>query len=180
MKKKFLALAGRIRDELAEIQQAVDRARAGWERYQLTGDDFYLDSVAFNLHSFYTGLERIFEQISINVEHSKPEGQNWHQELLRQMAVEIELIRPSVISRETRFSLDEYRGFRHIVRNIYTFHLSPKRIKPLVDNLVEVWECTKGELERFLLFIEARCSEKLTTVEHGRMNTCNGKTGKSM
>ncbi|WP_277997908.1 hypothetical protein [Neomoorella glycerini] len=32
MKKKYLALAGRIRDELAEIQQSVDRARTGWER----------------------------------------------------------------------------------------------------------------------------------------------------
>lgn len=79
MKKKYLALVGRIREELAEIQQAVDRARTGWERYQLTGDDFYLDSVAFNLHSFYTGLERIFELVAINLEQSKPEGQHWHQ-----------------------------------------------------------------------------------------------------
>ncbi|GEA14918.1 hypothetical protein E308F_11620 [Moorella sp. E308F] len=29
MKKKYLALVGRIREELAEIQQAVDRARTG-------------------------------------------------------------------------------------------------------------------------------------------------------
>ncbi|GEA14919.1 MAG: hypothetical protein PWR22_1449 [Moorella sp. (in: firmicutes)] len=72
------------------------------------------------------------------------------------MAVEIELIRPPVISRETRNSLDEYRGFRHVVRNIYTFRLSPARIKPLLDNLAEVWERTRRELERFLLFIEAR------------------------
>lgn len=68
MKKKYLALAGRIREELTEIQQAVDRARTGWERYKLTSDDFYLDSVAFNLHSFYTGLERIFELIAVNGE----------------------------------------------------------------------------------------------------------------
>lgn len=159
MKKKFLALASRIRDELDEIQEIVHRARAGWERYQSTGDDFYLDSVAFNLHSFYTGLERIFELISINVEQSKPDGQNWHQELLRQMAVEIEHIRPPVISRDTRFRLDEYRGFRHVVRNIYAFRLSPTRIKPLVDNLPEVWERTKEEIERFLLFIEAMNSK---------------------
>ncbi|GEA18939.1 hypothetical protein E306M_20760 [Moorella sp. E306M] len=76
------------------------------------------------------------------------------------MAVEIELIRPPVISRETRNSLDEYRGFRHVVRNIYTFRLSPARIKPLLDNLAEVWERTRRELERFLLFIEARGNEK--------------------
>ncbi|BCV22867.1 hypothetical protein [Moorella sp. Hama-1] len=101
MNKKYLTLIGRIREELAEIPRAVDRAKTGWERYNLTGDDFYLDSVAFNLHSFYTGLERIFELIAVNIEQSKPEGENWHQELLRQMAVEIERVRPPVLSRET-------------------------------------------------------------------------------
>lgn len=116
MNKKYLTLIGRIREELAEIPRAVDRAKTGWERYNLTGDDFYLDSVAFNLHSFYTGLERIFELIAVNIEQSKPQGENWHQELLRQMAVEIERVRPPVLSRETRSSLDEYRGFRHVVR----------------------------------------------------------------
>ncbi|GFN24291.1 hypothetical protein [Thermanaeromonas sp. C210] len=160
MKKKYLALAGRIREEIVEIKQAVDRARNGWDRYKLTGDDFYLDSVAFNLHSFYTGLERIFELIAVNVEQSKPEGENWHQELLRQMAVEIELIRPPVISRETRISLDEYRGFRHVVRNVYTFHLSPARIEPLLDNLPRVFDRAKKEMECFLSFLEARGQEK--------------------
>jgi len=159
MKRRYLALAGRVRDELSEIQEAVKRGRAAWERYQLTGDDFYLDSVAFNLHSFYTGLERIFELVAATVEQSKPEGQNWHQELLRQMAAEIDLIRPAVISRETRDRLDEYRGFRHVVRNIYAFSLSPARMRPLLDNLGEVWERTKEELEKFLFFIEARGNE---------------------
>lgn len=160
MKKKYLALAGRIRGELAEIEQIVDRVATGWEHYKLTGDDFYLDSVAFNLHSFYTGLERVFELIAVNVEQSKPEGQNWHQELLRQMAVEIEQIRPAVISRETRASLEEYRGFRHVVRNIYTFHLAPARIKPLLDDLGEVWGCAKREIEGFMHFLE--------TIENGK------------
>lgn len=160
MKKKYLTLAGRIREELAEIQQkVVDRARTGWERYQITGDDFYLDSVAFNLHSFYTGLERIFELIAVNVEQSKPAGENWHQELLRQMAIEIELIRPPVISRETRNSLDDTEASATSFA-MYTFHLSPTRIKPLVDNLPQVFSRAKMEVERFLSFIEARGQER--------------------
>ena len=61
MNKKYLTLVSRIREELSEIKQAVDRAQTGWERARRTGDEFYLDSVALNLHSFYTALERIFE-----------------------------------------------------------------------------------------------------------------------
>ena len=120
--KKYLALAGRIRQELSELERLVERVRLAWQRVNKTGDDFYADSVALNLHGIYTGLERVFELIAIHVDQAKPEGQNWHQELLRQMAAEIPLVRPLVISTETRDSLDAYRGFRHVVRNIYAFN----------------------------------------------------------
>jgi len=81
-------------------------------------------------------LERIFELIAANVDQTRPQGDNWHQELLRQMAVGIELVRPHVISKETKNILDEYRGFRHVVRNVYSFHLSSAKISPLVNKLL--------------------------------------------
>jgi hypothetical protein len=59
MNKEYLTLVSRIREELSEVKKAVERAQAGWERSKRTGDEFYLDSVALNLHSFYTALERI-------------------------------------------------------------------------------------------------------------------------
>ena len=59
-------------------------------------------------------LERIFELVAATIDQSKPEGDNWHQALLRQMATEIEFVRPRVVSRESRDALDEYRGFRHV------------------------------------------------------------------
>lgn len=42
-------------------------------------------SVALNLHDFYNGLERIFERIAENIDEIKPEGLNWHQEILKQI-----------------------------------------------------------------------------------------------
>ncbi|MCL4516259.1 MAG: hypothetical protein M1379_11835 [Firmicutes bacterium] len=160
MNKKYLALASRIREELSELQQAVDRVRAGWDRANQTGDDFYLDSVALNLHSFYSGLEKIFELIASNVDQSKVEGENWHQALLRQMATEIETVRLPVISRESRDRLDDYRGFRHVVRNVYAFHFSPARMALLVENLPQVFDRVKTEIEAFLSFIEMQANRE--------------------
>ena len=160
MNKKYLTLVSRIREELSEIKKAVDRAQTGWERARRTGDEFYLDSVALNLHSFYTALERIFELIAANIDQTRPKGDNWHQELLSQMAAEIELVRPHVISRETKNILDEYRGFRHVVRNVYSFHLSSAKISPLVNKLPKTFNRVKKELEDFLSFLEIRGSEK--------------------
>jgi len=160
MNKRYLTLAGRMREELSEIVQVVNRAQAGWERAKQTGDDFYLDSVALNLHSFYTALERIFELIATNIDQTKPEGENWHQALLRQMAAEIELVRPPVISRETKNNLDEYRGFRHVVRNVYSFNLSRPKMAHLVDDLPAIFARVKTEMEDFLAFLETRGKEK--------------------
>ena len=91
---------------------------------------------------------------------TRPKGDNWHQELLSQMAAEIELVRPHVISRETKNILDEYRGFRHVVRNVYSFHLSSAKISPLINKLPKTFNRVKKEMDDFLSFLEIRGSEK--------------------
>jgi len=71
--------------------------KEGWNRAQRSGDSYYLDGVALNLHGLYSGLERIFEVIAVSADDKKPEGENWHQELLRQMNTEIPEMRPAII-----------------------------------------------------------------------------------
>jgi len=63
MSQRLLYLTARIREELVELAQIVDRVQEGWQRAQQSGDDLYIDSVALNLHGFYGGLERLFELI---------------------------------------------------------------------------------------------------------------------
>ena len=108
-----------------------------------------------NLHGFYSGLERIFDKIAASVDGSVPEGANWHRELLNQMSMEITGIRPAVISLDLKEKLEEYRGFRHVVRNVYTYHLSPQKIKPLVDKVQEVFNKSEKELSAFANFLQS-------------------------
>lgn len=68
MSERLNHLAMRIRNELAEIEHTLKRATEGGKRAKQTGDDDSLDGVALNLHSFYSGIERIFELIAINVD----------------------------------------------------------------------------------------------------------------
>jgi len=86
MSESLNHLAMRIRSELPEIEDTLKRATEGVKRAKQTGDDYYLDGVALNLHSFYSGTERIFELIAANVDDMLPKGENWHQALLMQMA----------------------------------------------------------------------------------------------
>lgn len=74
MNEQLLNLAQRIPNELSELERLVKRAQEGWRRIQQFSDDLYLDGVALNLHSFYSGLERLFELIAIVIDHKLPQG----------------------------------------------------------------------------------------------------------
>jgi len=149
MKSPYLALSARIIKELQELEHVVERCLDIWGQSEASGDDRYLDGVALNLHSFYTGLERILELVIAEVDQAMPTGPAWHQELLRQAATPIPLLRPALITDATRDALDRYRGFRHVVRNIYAFEIDREQIAPLVRDLRRVFESARAELLRF-------------------------------
>jgi hypothetical protein len=149
------ALAGRINVYLAELDRVVERILLLSSKAIKTGDDGYWDGVALNLHSYYTGVERVFEDIARTIDSSTPSGSDWHQSLLVQMAGESNELRPAVISRDLRNSLDEFRGFRHVVRNVYAFSFRPARLKELVDNLQGCHSMLKTELLDFNKFLNS-------------------------
>jgi len=154
--ERLLRLAERIHDELADLDQVVERAQEGLRRAQRSSDDFYLDSVALNLHGFYAGLERLFELIATVIDGTLPRNANWHQVLLQQMAAEVPHVRPSAISEETQNALDKYRGFRHIVRHVYTFKFDPIKVQRLVKEAPAVFVQARAELLAFADFLEQR------------------------
>ncbi len=116
--------------------------------------DVYLESVALNLHGFYSGLERLFELIARHVDRALPAGEGWHHDLLQEMTKEIAERRPAVISPESASILDEFRRFRHLVRNVYTFNLVPQKMEPLIAALPRLWKQVQVELSAFADFLE--------------------------
>ena len=159
MTEQWTRLAERMRDEIAELGRVVDRAREGWRRAAQSADDYYLDGVALNLHGFYGGLERLFQRIAAVVDGSVPQGANWHEVLLDQMAAEVPTVRPAVISTDTRDALDEYRGFRHVVRNVYTFKFDPAKVQALAERAPAALTLAQAELLSFADFLEQQAQD---------------------
>lgn len=145
----YLALSARMIKELQELERVVERCEDIWQQARASGDDRYIDGVALNLQSFYTGFERILELAVSEVDEDRPVGPNWHQELLRLAATDIPGLRPAILSDTTRNALDRYRGFRHVVRNIYSFDLDRDEIAPLLRDLRSVFAAAKADLTRF-------------------------------
>lgn len=156
-----LALAERIRDEIADLDRSVARALAAWERGKVSADqDYYLDAVALNLHGFYSGVERLFELTARHIDQAAPKGESWHQDLINQMAQEMPDVRPAMISADVAAGLDEYRRFRHLVRNVYATNLVPSKMQGLLERLPPLWNRLRAELMAFAAFLEQIAPEK--------------------
>ena len=70
------------------------------------------------------------------------------------MTKEVPGIRPAVISAEPGTRMDEYRQFRHVVRNVYTPSFDPAKLGNLVNSASELCARAKAELLAFAAFLE--------------------------
>ncbi|MBM4461423.1 MAG: antitoxin [Chloroflexi bacterium] len=152
---RYRTLARRIQLEVEELERTQAAIQRHWQTAirTATDQDAYLNSVALNLHSFYSGLERIFELIALELDGGALGGDAWHVELLRQMALDVPEVRPSVLQQDTAARLDEYRKFRHRIRNIYATNLDPDRMAHLVTDLPSLWPQIHRELAAFTTFL---------------------------
>lgn len=114
-----------------------------------TPDLFDMTILGSVLHSFYNGLENIFEIIAKNVDENVPTGNKSHQELLHQMASENSK-RDAVVEEDLYLKLREYATFRHFYRHAYSFQLKWEKLKPLVDDIHIVWKSVKESLLRLI------------------------------
>lgn len=154
MISRIIQVAFRIRSELDELERLLYKIQEGLDKAGRSGDMFYLDGVALNLHGLYSGLERLFELIAVNIDGTKPSGENWHQELLSQITMDVPQVRPAVISQTSNLRLNEFRGFRHVVRNVYTVNFDPQKIKKLVAEAPGMFNMVRAELLAFADFLE--------------------------
>ena len=151
-----MVLAERIRGEITDLDRSVARVSAAWDRGKkaVADQDYYLDAVALNLHGFYSGVERLFELTARYIDQAVPGGESWHHELAVQMAREVPGVRPAVISADIAAALDEYRRFRHLVRNVYATNLVPAKMQGLVERLPGLWSRLRVELSAFAALLE--------------------------
>jgi hypothetical protein len=157
MSGNHIILIERINNELNDIEKIVSRVEKGFilAKRKPEDQDFFLESVALNMHDFYSGIERIFQNIANVIDKNLPSSKEWHRDLLQQMNLEIPGLRPKIISKDLLMQLNEFLGFRHVVRNVYTFEFNPKRIEDLVNNIRISFNDLKEQIENFNNFLKS-------------------------
>ncbi len=142
----FKVLEEAIKAELLTLKQ-LEKEKDGL--LKLKPSNYTLRAGGSILHDFYTGIEKIFEDIAKEVDRRVPMGDSWHSELLHQMTLNIEGLRPPVITYTTEKKLREYLAFRHLFRKRYGFDLDWSKIKKLLVALPNVLSITEKEIKIF-------------------------------
>ncbi len=157
-REKALVFLSQAEKEISLLDRTVDviEKRLKGLRSKTDSDDFsaYIESLALNLHSFYEGIEAIFDKVLEFTGEDKPSGHEWHLELIERMAMPIRQLRPEVISEQTVKNLDTYRAFRHKVRHIYGFMLVPENIITIAEKMKDNHEEFKRDFGKFMAFVE--------------------------
>lgn len=112
-----------------------------------------LYAVALSLQHFYTSLETILKRIIKELEGDIPDGESWHNELLDMSVVEVEKIRPEIISKKILVKFDRLRRFRHVVRHGYEYELDWEQMQPLVSSLDDIISVLKDDIKDFIDYL---------------------------
>ncbi|MBU1487675.1 antitoxin [bacterium] len=126
-------LIAEINDDLRaikEIEERINELYRSLEGGNVTDKD--KAALGYYLHNLYNACESILKMIAGFFENSV-EGARWHTDLLRRMTLEIEGIRPSVLSKDSYSLLNELRKFRHLFRHAYDYELRWKKLNDLVE-----------------------------------------------
>ena len=144
----------RITQELLEIRETISTTESYLKKLEEPSSQPYQDAlimaISLCLHSFYTGVERIFQFIARLIDYVEPTGENWHQKLLEQMTLTVPDVRFQVISESTQISLDEFRRFRHVVRSVYAYKLEIEPVLELANKATILSQTLEREVNHFL------------------------------
>lgn len=151
--KRDEAFARRLAAEIASELESLSRLEEQSADAPQGDDTFSLRARGSILHDFYSGIERVFVRIAEELNGGVAQGEQWHQQLVKDMSLEIPEVRPAVIDQELARSLGDFRRLRHVFRNVYGFALEDQRMRPLEERLPAVLAAFRRQVGEFLAWI---------------------------
>ena len=110
--------------------------------------------VAYYLHNLYCAFESIFQRIAEVFGNQISDRAVWHADLLRRMTLDIEGLRPRLLSEQAYEALDELRRFRRLFRGAYRLRLDADRLALVYLKSELLKQAYAADIERFLGFLD--------------------------
>ena len=146
------ALIVDVENELDFISREIETLKKKKAKIRTEKDPDNLDShvkaIALMLHSIYSGYEKVLEILIKGIDGDTPAATDYHTALLKRATYEIPNVRPRIISEESFQLLNTLRAYRHKLRRIYTYLISPPKILNLTDAAIHSYDLFKSDWEK--------------------------------
>lgn len=143
----YAVLKATVRDRCRDTDRLFERIAERHDTFAASGEG--VDSMAYRLHNLYGAFEQLFQEIASSFENQiRPD--HCHTDLLRRMRLEIDGIRPALVSDHAHELLDELRRFRHLFRHAYSADLDPGKVSDLARKALALRSLFQQDTERFL------------------------------
>ncbi|MEM9272623.1 MAG: nucleotidyltransferase domain-containing protein [Cyanobacteria bacterium P01_F01_bin.143] len=155
---KYLALKSHIEDEIRSLEYTIKTLTSLLNQRETIPEVALIPALASYIADFYSGCERISKRVAVYLDGGLPKSQNWHQELLKQVAESGEDNRPPLWTGALLLELDEYRKFRHLERHIYKIELKPERVIALAENVESVFQKIQLTVTKYSQWLEEQAA----------------------
>jgi hypothetical protein len=160
MNDRFDEIPARI-DQVMELTQEMLRRLDSFETGIIPLLGKTADSVLIPvqiLENGYTAVETLLLRISQAFENHL-DSRRWHADLLEKMILDIQSIRPRVLSAASYQRLTELMRFRHFKRYYFELDFDWRKVDFLVTVYRELVPLLKTDLERFAAALRAATDE---------------------
>ena len=144
-----------LKAEIAADLKAIAEIYDALTEYdtRLTGDERVI-VLAYYLHNLYCAFESIFQRVASVFGNQIADRSVWHAGLLRRMTLDIEGVRPRLLSDQSYDCLDELRRFRHLFRSAYRQRLDAERLALAYRRARVLEHVYRADIEQFLAFLD--------------------------
>jgi len=108
-----------------------------------------VESAGYWMHNLYCAFEDLFKLVAGFWENNLSANGEYHIHLLKRMLVEIEGIRPALLTNAGYRYLNELRGFRHVFRHAYSYGLDDERVRALLRKILDQKDTVISDLQTF-------------------------------
>jgi hypothetical protein len=152
MNPQAALLKANIDSDVREIESMYDRLGC-YANALITTEQAIL--AGYYLHNLYNAFENICVNVARTFENQIDDRSQWHALLLKRMTLDVEGLRPRLLSTDVYHCLDELRRFRHVFRNAYTIELDPQRIAIVVAQAQRLQALYNTDLDQFKAFLSS-------------------------
>lgn len=152
MREKLAILKSEIDRDHKKIHKIFQRFEKSYNEFNSSNEYSKLVESAFYVSQLYGGLENIFKNVAKTFENDI-EQTYWHKSLLERISLDIQDIRPALISEKNFECLNELRAFRHFFRHAYGVDIDKEKFKIVAARVLQTKDLLEKDLEQFSLFL---------------------------